>query len=118
MRFFDQKHPKTKKKSFFFTVMTSRLPKKAGKMLGLSETPPILKTSSSNNTFVSMFKNRSHEMLPGKDGEAVDKDLALYLREHEGLVKDIDGIRKDFLAIVESAERMFRYEYYNSFFFF
>ena len=57
-------------------------------------------------------------MLPGKDGEAVDKDLALYLREHEGLVKDIDGIRKDFLAIVESAERMFRYEYYDNLFFF
>ena len=79
-------------------------------MLGLSETPPeIMKEESRNNsnTFVSMFKNRSNEMLPGKDGESVDKDLALYLREHQGLVRDIDSIRRDFLAIVESAERTF-----------
>ncbi len=91
--------------------MTTHLPRKAGKMLGLSETPEIVKESSfgsnNSNTFVSMFKNRSNEMLPGKDGESVDKDLALYLREHQGLVRDIDSIRRDFLAIVESAERTF-----------
>jgi hypothetical protein len=88
----------------------SRLPRKAGKMLGLSTTPDCLKAKEevrkeqSHESFVWMFKNRSEEMLPGED-VGVDKDLALYLREHEGLVKDIDSIRKDFLTIVNSAER-------------
>jgi len=57
----------------------SRLPRKAGKMLGLSTTPDCLKAKEevrkeqSHESFVWMFKNRSEEMLPGED-VGVDKD--------------------------------------------